>query len=110
VNTKEMELLQHLFKDLALRNSAFDYLEKSTFLNFCKLPVSSIQGFLGERLFDMLAEFEEFTIKLEKFTYILEVMCRANESDSISVIFQLIDLENSKLLTVNSFKMLVVLK
>ena len=103
-----MELLQHLFKDLALRNSAFDYIEKSTFLTFCKLPVWHKQGFLGERLFDLLAELEEFTLKLEKFTYILEIMCRADDKDSISIIFQLCDLENTKLLTLDSLKVLVI--
>ena len=35
-------------------------------------------------------------------------MCRADDKDSISIIFQLCDLENTKLLTLDSLKVLVI--
>ena len=40
VNARELELLENIFKDLALRNFSLRMLEKSSFLSFILLPVT----------------------------------------------------------------------
>lgn len=108
MNNKELELLSQVFKDLALRNSSFDYLEKSIFLSFFKIPVLPTQGLLGERFFVTFAEDEEFTMKIDKFTQLLEIMCRDNNSSAISTIFEICDLDSTNSLSHSSFKLLVI--
>lgn len=109
MNNKELELLSQVFKDLALRNSSFDYLEKSMFLSFFKIPVLTTQGLLGERFFDAFSEGEEFILKIEKFTQLLEIMCRDNISSAVSTIFDICDLDSTNYISKASFRLLVII-
>ena len=94
VNPKELEVLKLLFKDLALRNSSTSLLDKTNFLLFVSLPVFSIQGVIGERLFNMIETKTEGFIKLEEFLLVIENFTRVDKNAIIRKIFTICDLKN----------------
>jgi len=97
VTSQELRFLSKLYRDLASRSGGTS-VDKTTFLQFFPLPVSSIQGLWGERLF------EKFDVKLlgsidfEEFIQGMALCCRGSEEERLRFLFTLYDLKGDGLL------------
>lgn len=87
----ELRLISKLFRDLASRSSN-DYIDKTTFLLFFPLPVSSTQGLWGERLFDRFARKGMGKIDYEEFVTGLGMCTKNTQEEKLKFLFSLYDL------------------
>ena len=92
VSQQELRFLGKLFRDLASRSTGTT-VDRKTFLQFFPLPVRTIQGIWGERLFDKFDHQNRGAINYEEFLTGLSVCTKASEEDKYHFLFSLYDLK-----------------
>ena len=107
VQSDEQEMLHMLFKDLCMRGSTSNLLEKRNFLFFIKLPVSSIQGALGEHLYDISVTESEECMSFSRFCSFLKRFCTDNTDLFLSNMFTACDFRNDKQIDRDELKVFV---
>ena len=86
-----MRFLAKLFTDLASRSTG-ECVDKETFLRFFPLPVVSIQGIWGERLFDKFDKTHVGKIDFTEFMHGIGLCTRGTAEDKYRFLFSLYDL------------------
>lgn len=88
---QELHLTAKLFRDLASRSGG-ETINRTTFLQFFQLPVTSKQGLWGERLFDKFDKHKSGRIDYDEFTMGLSACIKGSEQEKVRLIFSLYDL------------------
>lgn len=102
VNDQEYLMLKLIFRDLCLRGSNPNLLEKSNFTSFIKLP-----GILGENLYNISITNNNDYMDFKDFCYLLGEVCTEEPSEFSKNMFKICDLKNDKILDQEELKIMV---
>lgn len=104
----EVNFLSLLFRELCIRNNSKRQLEKSIFLLLVPIPVISIQGMFGERLFDYYDKDKDGYIDEDTFLHIMEKYTKSEQGELFQELFNLCDLNSDNVIDKQEFTQTVI--
>lgn len=96
-DVEEIQLLVQLFENLVLRSKSQQGMDRDVFVKYCPIP-----GLWGHRIYRQIKNFNNSTedyINLQDFLCGLRYLCRSDDDELDSKIFEMFDLCENKVIT-----------